>query len=107
MIPAERLGLLGLGLRAGSVIVGTNGVRAALQRGEVALVVIAGDCSERTEAKVLRLAEAKHVPVLSGPAARQLGERLGRAAVQAVAVRDVQLAAGIMRGSEPAQSRRT
>jgi len=107
VIPTERLGLLGLGLRAGSVIVGTNGVRAALQRGEVALVVIAGDCSRRTEAKVVRLAEATHVPVLSGPAARQLGERLGRAPVQAVAVRDVQLAAGIMRGSEPAQSRRT
>jgi ribosomal protein L7Ae-like RNA K-turn-binding protein len=101
------LGLLGLGLRAGTVVVGTNGVRAALQRGEVALVVIAGDCSERTQAKVVRLAEATHVPILSGPAARQLGHRLGRGAVQAVGVRDTQLAAGIMRRSEPAEPRRT
>ena len=107
MIDAGRLGLLGLGLRAGTVIVGTNGVRAALQRGEAALVVVADDCSARTEAKVVRLAEATNVPVLSGPAARRLGERLGRAAVQAVAVRDAQLAAGIMRGGEPTQSRRT
>ncbi len=107
MIDASRLGLLGLGMRAGTVVVGTSGVRAALQRREVALVVVAEDCSARTEAKVVRLAEATDVPVLSGPPARQLGGRLGRAAVQAVAVRDAQLAAGIMRGSEPAQSRRT
>lgn len=92
------LGLLGLGARAGSLVVGVNGVRAALQRGEVALVVAARDRSPRTEDKVLRLARGKRVPVLMGPTAEQLGARIGREAVQVVGVRDARLAAGMLAG---------
>jgi ribosomal protein L7Ae-like RNA K-turn-binding protein len=87
--------LLGLGVRAGTVVLGTGGVRAALQRGKVVLVVVAGDHSPRTEEKVCRLARARGVPVLVGPPATALGRQIGRAAVQAVGVRDAQLAAGI------------
>jgi ribosomal protein L7Ae-like RNA K-turn-binding protein len=87
--------LLGLGVRAGTVVVGTGGVRAALQRGKVVLVVVAGDQSPRTEEKVGRLARARGIPVLVGPPAAALGRQIGRAAVQAVGVRDAQLAAGI------------
>jgi ribosomal protein L7Ae-like RNA K-turn-binding protein len=107
MIAEEHLGLLGLGMRAGTVVVGTNGVRAGLQRGEVALVIVAADHSARTEEKVLVLARARHVRTLVGPDARELGSRLGRAPVQAVGVRDAQLAAGIAPVGEPAESRRT
>jgi ribosomal protein L7Ae-like RNA K-turn-binding protein len=82
-------------MRAGTVVVGSAGVRAALQRGEVSLVVLAADRSTRTQQKVERLAGARRVPVLVGPTAEQLGGRLGRAALQAVGVVDEQLAAGI------------
>jgi ribosomal protein L7Ae-like RNA K-turn-binding protein len=107
MIAEEHLGLLGLGMRAGSVVVGTNGVRAGLQRDEIALVIVAADHSARTEAKVLGLARARQVRTLVGPDARALGNRLGRAPVQVVGVRDTQLAAGIAPASEPVESRRT
>lgn len=106
MIPEGRLGLLGLGVRAGSVVIGTNGVRAGLQRGEVALVIVAADFSPRTEEKVVVLARARRVQVLQGPAARELGRRLGRSPVQAVGVRDAKLAAGIVASGEPAEFRR-
>jgi len=106
MIPDGRLGLLGLGVRAGSVVIGTNGVRAGLQRGEVVLVIVAADCSPRTEEKVVALARARDVRILEGPAAQELGRRLGRSPVQAVGVRDAQLAAGIASGGEPAEFRR-
>jgi ribosomal protein L7Ae-like RNA K-turn-binding protein len=102
-----QLRLLGLGKRAGSVTVGTTGVRAALQRGDLALVVLAGDASGRTKEKVLRLAQAKGIHCLSGPAAVELGRMLGRVEVQAVGVRDAQLAAGIIGESEPVKARRT
>jgi len=82
-------------VRAGTVVVGTSGVRAELQRGGVVLVVVAGDGSPRTEEKVGRLARARGVPVLMGPPAAELGRQIGRTAVQAVGVRDAQLAAGI------------
>ena len=99
MINSGRLGLLGLGVRSGQVVIGTSGVREALQRGEVNLVVVAQNCSPRTEEKVSRLARAKGIPLLEGPPADELGRRLGRDSIQAVGVRDPKLAAGI-RGEE-------
>lgn len=101
-----QLSLLGLGARAGSIVVGAGGVRAALQRDELGLVVVAGDHSPRTEEKVLRLARAKGVPALAGPSAATLGRRLGRGAVQAVGVRDRHLVAGIIGGAVKKHARR-
>ena len=88
--------LLGLGLRAGNVVIGVAGVRAGLQRGELACVVVAQDVAQRTIEKVVRLAEAKKIPVLRGPVAKELGERLGKPPVQAVGVTDPALARGLM-----------
>ena len=96
---SARLGLLGLGIRAGHVIMGTGRVREALQRGELQLVVIASDRSTRTEEKVGRLARARGVALLEGPSAEELGRRLGRESVQAVGVTDSNLAAGIRGGA--------
>ncbi len=92
--------LLGLGARARSLVIGVTGVRARLQQDRLAAVVIAADASERTREKVERLAVARGVPVLVGPAAVRLGARLGRAPVQTVGVSDRALARGLMRLSE-------
>ncbi|HET7791521.1 MAG TPA: ribosomal L7Ae/L30e/S12e/Gadd45 family protein [Gemmatimonadales bacterium] len=91
---------LGLGLRARSVVVGVSGVRAGLQRDELACVVVAGDATERTRDKVERLAVARGIPVLRGPAAGVLGAGLGRPPVQAVGVSDRALARGMMQALE-------
>ncbi len=99
MSPAG-LRLLGLGVQAGSIVLGTSAVRQALQRGEVTLVVLAGDSTRRTDEKVGRLARARGVPVLVGPPAGELGKRLGRSALQAVGVQDRQLALGMTRRAQ-------
>jgi ribosomal protein L7Ae-like RNA K-turn-binding protein len=91
--------LLGLGLRAGNVVIGVAGVRAGLQRGQLACVVIAQDVAQRTMDKVVRLAEAKKVPILRGPAALELGTALGKPPVQAVGVTDAALARGVIANS--------
>lgn len=88
--------LLGLGLRARSVIVGVAGVRAGLERGRLRCVVVARDASARTRDKVTRLARARGVPLVEGPAAAALGVGLGRVTVQAVGVRDAALARGLV-----------
>lgn len=90
------LRLLGLGLKARSVVVGVAGVRARLQSGALSCVVVAADASPRTREKVERLARARRVPVLRGPLAAELGAGLGLATVQAVGVEDGQLARGLM-----------
>jgi len=87
---------LGLGVRAGNVVIGVAGVRAGLQRGKLMCVVLAEDAGQRTMEKVARLAEAKSIPVLRGPAAVELGAGLGRPPVQAVGVADAALARGLM-----------
>jgi len=98
---SERLTrLLGLGLRAGRVVVGVTGVRAGLQRESVHCVVLAADASARTLDKVARLARARGIPVLRGPVADELGARLGRPPVQAVGVEDGALARGLMTSLE-------
>jgi ribosomal protein L7Ae-like RNA K-turn-binding protein len=92
--------LLGLGLRAGNVVVGVAGVRAGLQRGTLACVVLAQDAGQRTIEKVARLAEARKIPVLRGPEAVELGAGLGRPPVQAVGVTDTALARGLIVNSQ-------
>ena len=92
--------LLGLGLRAGNVVIGVAGVRAGLQRGKISCVVLAADASQRTIDKVERLAEARKIPVLRGPVAMELGTGLGRPPVQAVGVTDPALARGLIASSQ-------
>ena len=91
--------LLGLGVRAGTVVIGVAGVRAGLQRGKLACVVLAADAGPRTLEKVGRLAQAKDIPVLRGPIAAELGSGLGRPPVQAVGVTDPALARGLLADS--------
>ena len=81
-------------------MIGVSGVRARLQRGRIAVVVVAADASPRTRDKVERLARACGVPVLAGPVAERLGAQLGRAPVQTVGTEDRALARGLMRISE-------
>jgi ribosomal protein L7Ae-like RNA K-turn-binding protein len=92
---SDVLGLLGLGQRAGSVIVGVDGVRTGLRAGHCALVVVAVDASPRALEKVVRLAEGRGVPRVIGPRAVDIGQRLGRPPVMVVGVRDPALARGI------------
>jgi ribosomal protein L7Ae-like RNA K-turn-binding protein len=91
--------LLGLGVRAGNVVIGVAGVRAGLQRGKLVCVVLAADAGQRTIEKVGRLAAARKIPVLRGPVAAELGVGLGRPPVQAVGVADAALARGLLADS--------
>ena len=91
----NELGLIGLGVRAGTVTMGVAAVRAGLQRGDIALVVVAEDRSQRTAEKVGRLAAHRGIDVLEGPTAEELGSRFGYGEIQALGLRDERLAAGI------------
>jgi ribosomal protein L7Ae-like RNA K-turn-binding protein len=87
--------LLGLGLRAGSVVIGVEGVRAGIRRGRCRLVVLARDASPRARQRLERLAAARGVPQVVGPPAAELGAWLGRPPVMAVGVGARELARGL------------
>jgi ribosomal protein L7Ae-like RNA K-turn-binding protein len=59
-------------------------------------VVLARDASPRAVEKVVALARGKDVPIVPGPAADELGARLGKPPVMVVGVRDRSLAEGII-----------
>jgi ribosomal protein L7Ae-like RNA K-turn-binding protein len=96
VIDAGALGLLGLAARARTLLVGTGAVRDGLQCNRVAAVLLAADRSARTAEKVERLARARGIPVVAGPPAAELGQRLGRGAVQAVGLTDAAMARGFL-----------
>ena len=87
----RELRLIGLGVKAGSVIVGTSRVRDGLHKGDVLLVVLAGDHTRRTA----RLARGKGVRIVEGPDSNELGRRLGRKTVQTLGLLDPNLASEI------------
>jgi ribosomal protein L7Ae-like RNA K-turn-binding protein len=87
-------------VRAGTVIVGVDQIRAALQAGMVACVMVAEDASPRAQEKVVRLAAGRGVPLLPGPPAAVIGARLGWPAVMVAGVLDRALAAGLADASQ-------
>ena len=97
------LGYLGLGIRAGSVVVGVDAVRRSLQAREVKCIVVARDASQRAREKVLRLATALGVPQVEGPDAAELGAKMGKPPVMVAGVRDAALADGIVRAGAAGQ----
>ncbi len=94
--PERLLRLIGLGHRARQVTVGVDAVRKDLQGGRCRCVVVAADASPRAVDKVVRLAAAKGVPLLTGPRAAAIGAQLGKPPVMAVGVRDRALAGGMV-----------
>jgi ribosomal protein L7Ae-like RNA K-turn-binding protein len=91
------LGLVGLGLRARTAVVGVERVRDAAKRGRLALAIVAPDASRNSLDKVLPLLAAKRVEVVMGPAADSLGAAVGRQNTTTVGILDPDLARGMRR----------
>jgi ribosomal protein L7Ae-like RNA K-turn-binding protein len=93
--------LIGLGLRARTVVVGVEQARQAAIRGTMVLAIVADDASPHSRAKVLPMLKAKRIEVVSGVTAAMLGAAVGREATTAVAVLDAALARGIQDAIRP------
>lgn len=96
-VQRKLLGLVGLGVRAGNVVIGVDRVRDAVRRNKVRVAVVAPDASRHSRDKVLPLLGARRVPVVEGPTAQALGSAVGRDVAAVVGVTDSSLAAGIKR----------
>jgi ribosomal protein L7Ae-like RNA K-turn-binding protein len=95
-VASERLlRLIGLGVRARTVVVGVAQVRLAAKKGSLVFAVIAPDASANSRDKIVPLLRARRVNFVEGPTAAELGAAVGREQTAAVGVIDVQLARGI------------
>lgn len=95
-LSARVFGLIGLGLRARSVVVGVEQVRQAAKSGSLQVAFVGYDAAEHSRAKVEPLLAARGVRVLQRWSAEELGAVTGRAMVAAVGVVDPALAQGIL-----------
>jgi len=91
------LGLVGLGVRAGTAVVGVDRVRDAARRGHLALAIVAPDAARNSLEKVLPLLRARRIEVVMGPPAGSLGGAVGRQTTAAVGIIDYDLASGMRR----------
>lgn len=81
------------------MVLGVDAVRAGLQAGRVKAIVVAADASPRAAEKVVRLARARGIPLVPGPAAEAIGARLGRPAIMVAGVVDRALAQGLAKAA--------
>lgn len=99
------LGLVGLGARGRLVVIGTEQVRLAVQKGSVQLALVAQDVSRHSLEKVVPVLRARRVEMVEWPSAAELGGAVGRETTAAIGIVDQALARGIrgaVAGAAPA-----
>ena len=61
-------GLLGIARRSGHILIGFDAVRAALLAGRTQLILLASDCSSKTEKELRFAGQDRACPILAIPA---------------------------------------
>lgn len=89
------LQLLGLARRAGHLVIGTQAVREAASRGQLALVIVAEDAAENAHRRLDSVMREKGIRVVRLEERESLGRAVGRGNVVVVGVRDRGLGARI------------
>lgn len=99
------LGLVGLGARGRLVVVGTEQVKIAAQKGSLQMALVAQDVSRHSLEKVVPVLRARRVEMVEWPSAAELGGAVGRETTAAIGIVDQALARGIrgaVAGAAPA-----
>lgn len=99
---ARVAGLLGLGVRARTVVVGVDLVKGAVKGGKVRLALVAPDASPHARDKLVPLLSARRVDWYEALDADALGAAVGRTTVAAIGVTDPSLASGLRQVLGPA-----
>ncbi len=88
---------MGLSQRAGKAVSGDFAVRQHIARGNVQLLVIATNTSERIKQDYIRMGQSKNIPTVLAFTKEELGSALGKSPRAAVAILDANFARGIGR----------
>lgn len=82
---SRALGMLGLAMKAGKVVIGTEQVIAYLKKNKLKLVLLSGSSSEGTKKKIIYKCEFYHTPVsVLAIETDELGRLLGKTYTPAV-----------------------
>lgn len=97
---AKVLRLLGLAMRAGALASGFDAAAAALDRGEVRLLLLAEETGASSKKKILRRAEEAGCPVYLIRDAEALARVTGAGRRSIVGVKDKNFAAGMCKAAD-------
>lgn len=97
MKPKQKaLGLMGLGMRAGQVVSGEEGVLAAIKAEKTKLVIIAEDASDGTKKKFTDKSNYRDIPFRVAFQKETLGHAIGKKTRAVVGVTDPNFAKKIL-----------
>ena len=88
--------MLSLSQRAGKLSAGERGCEMALQSGEAALIIIAGDASDNTKKKFMQKAFHYEVKCLELGTKEDIGSAIGKDGAAVVAMKDLNMAEQVM-----------
>ncbi|GAA3637255.1 ribosomal L7Ae/L30e/S12e/Gadd45 family protein [Lactobacillus hamsteri] len=74
----KALNLLGLAMRAGKIVSGTETVISALNKGQVKVIILASDLHENTSEKVIRAAKKVNVSIIDLFSSEELAHAIGK-----------------------------
>ncbi|ACV63931.1 ribosomal protein L7Ae/L30e/S12e/Gadd45 [Desulfofarcimen acetoxidans DSM 771] len=92
--------LLGLACRAGKLVSGDLAVKDAVAGGKGKLLLIAGDCSERTSNNFKQLALKYKIPLLECSTKADLGGSIGKTPRSVAVVIGDDFAQGVLKAAE-------
>ena len=98
--------MLGLAMKAGKVVIGTEQVIAYLQKGKLKLVLLSGNSSEGTQKKIRFKCEFYHAPtcvldIETGELGKLLGKTYGPAVVGITDENFANVIAKLLNGENP------
>lgn len=95
VLQERMLGLVGLAMRAGSVVSGSEMVGKAARRGEVEFILVAGDASDNIRDRIIGAARAAGIAWACMLSRESLGSRIGKSDRSVIGIKNAELAGGI------------
>lgn len=93
MIDKEKvMGFIGLSMKAGKLVFGTEAVTEALVKRKVKLVIVAEDAADRTIENFKKLAEKLKVPFVIWGTLQELSQAIGKENKVVIGIKDKNLA---------------
>ncbi len=98
MIDKEKImGLIGLSMKAGKVIFGTEAVTEAVERKKAKLIIVAEDAADRTILNFKKLAEKQKLLFVIWGTEQELSRAIGKENKVVIGIKDKNLANAIIK----------
>ena len=90
-------GLIGLAMRAGKIVFGTDACMQDIQKNKIKLIIIATDSAERTKINFKNICKDKHIPVIEFLEIETISKAIGKDNKAIIGIKDSNFSKEIIR----------